>query len=329
MPTPLKTGEVLRSRYKIRRIIGHGGMGSIYLADDLRLEGRQCALKEVEHDRTLPQEVVSQARDQFLREATVLARLDHPNLPKVSDFFSIGPRDYLAMDYVPGNDLRTLMLEARQRGTFLAESEVLSWASQISDALTYMHNQTPPILHRDIKPSNLKATPSGLIKLVDFGLVKILASEEMTITILQGRGTALYTPLEQYGGDTGHTDRRSDVYAFGGTLYHLLTNQPPIEARERFLHPENLIPPRQINQAISPRTEKAILWAMSLHPDERPQDIEMFRQALLGNWIPPIRPVGKPKPPTLRSILSASYERVLLWTAAALVVLSLIITLAR
>ncbi len=329
MPTPLKTGEVLRSRYKIRRIIGHGGMGSIYLADDLRLEGRQCAVKEVEHDRTLPQEVVNQARDQFLREATVLARLDHPNLPKVSDFFSIGPRDYLAMDFVPGKDLRTLMMEARQRGTFLPETEVLAWASQIADALSYLHAQTPPILHRDIKPSNLKVTPSGLIKLVDFGLVKILASEEMTITILQGRGTALYTPLEQYGGDTGHTDRRSDIYAFGATLYHLLTNQPPVEARERFLHPESLVSLRQINQGINMRTERAVLWAMNLHPDERPQDIEIFRQALVGNWIPPIRPVGKTSPPSLLTILSATRERVLLWTAAALVVLSLIITLAR
>lgn len=329
MPTPLKTGEVLRSRYKIRRIIGHGGMGSIYLADDLRLEGRQCALKEVEHDRTLPQEVVNQARGQFLREATVLARLDHPNLPKVSDFFSIGPRDYLVMDFVPGNDLRTLMLEARQKGAFLPETQVLSWASQLADALSYLHDQSPPILHRDIKPSNLKVTPSGLLKLVDFGLVKILASEEMTITVLQGRGTALYTPLEQYGGDSGHTDRRSDIYAFGATLYHLLTNQPPVEARERFLHPENLIPPRQVNQEVSIRTEKAILWAMSLHPDERPQDVESFRQSLIGNWIPPIKPLHQTQPMSLRKILSASYERILLWVAVALLAFSLIITLAR
>jgi serine/threonine-protein kinase len=329
MPTPLKTGEVLRSRYKIRRIIGHGGMGSIYLADDIRLEGRQCALKEVEHDRTLPQEIVRQARDQFLREATVLARLDHPNLPKVSDFFSVGVRDYLVMDFVPGKDLRTLMMEARQRGIFLSETEVLSWASQLADALTYLHNQTPPILHRDIKPGNLKLTPSGLLKLVDFGLVKILASEEMTITILQGRGTALYTPLEQYGGDTGHTDTRSDIYAFGATLYHLLTNQPPIEARERFLHPENLTLPRQINPEINVRTEKAILWAMSLHPDERPQDVESFRQSLLGNWVPPVRPSKKPPTPSLRMVLSATREQILLWVAAGLLVFSLIVTLAR
>ena len=212
MPIPLEAAEVLRGRYKIRRIIGQGGMGSIYLADDVRLEGRQCALKEVEHDRTLPSDLLQQARDQFQREATVLARLDHPNLPKVSDFFSIGGRDYLVMDFVPGKDLRTLMLEANQANTFLPENDVLSWANQLCDALAYLHSQEPPILHRDIKPSNLKLTPSGLLKLVDFGLVKLLAPGEVTITVLQGQGTALYTPLEQYGGDSGHTDSRSDIY---------------------------------------------------------------------------------------------------------------------
>jgi serine/threonine-protein kinase len=304
-------------------------MGSIYLADDIRLEGRECALKEVEHDRTLPPDMIRQARDQFLREATILARLDHPNLPKVSDYFSVGGRDYLVMDYVPGKDLRTLMKEARQGGTFLAENEVLAWASQLADALSYFHGKKPPIMHRDIKPSNLKLTPSGILKLVDFGLVKILASDELTITILQGRGTALYTPLEQYGGDTGHTDARSDIYAFGATLYHLLTNQPPLEARERFLNPESLAPPRQINPDLSSRTEKAILWAMSLHPDERPQDIDSFRQALLGNWSPPSVGFRRPPTPTLRSVLLGQREQILLWITAGLLVFSLITTIVK
>lgn len=329
MLTPLKSGEVLRSRYKIFRVIGQGGMGSIYLADDLRLEGRQCALKEVEHDKSLPPEMLRQARDQFFREATVLARLDHPNLPKVSDFFSVGGRDYLIMDYVPGKDLRTLMTEARQAGKFLVESEVLSWASQLADALTYLHSQSPPILHRDIKPSNLKLTPSGLLKLVDFGLVKILASEEMTITILQGRGTALYTPLEQYGGDAGHTDLRSDVYSFGATLYHLLTNQPPAEARERFLNPEALVMPRQINPELSGRVERAIIWAMNLHPTDRPQDVETFRQALLGNWTPPIIQMRKSVSPTWQSVLEEPREQALLWITAGLIIFSLIVSLIR
>ncbi len=329
MTTPLNAGDILRGRYRINRIIGQGGMGSIYLADDLRLEGRLCALKEVEHDRTLPEKLLKQARDQFQREATVLARLDHPNLPKVSDFFSIEGRDYLVMDFVPGKDLRTIMNEARRRGEFLSEREVLNWASQLADALIYLHSLKPPIVHRDIKPSNLKLTPSGLLKLVDFGLVKILASDEVTITILQGRGTALYTPLEQYGGDTGHTDARTDIYAFGSTLYHLLTGHPPAEARELFLHPENLVPPRQYNPNISLRTERAVLWAMSLHPDERPPDVEAFRQALLGDWNPSARPRASLPAPSMADLVASPVEQGLIWISIGLLLLSLAVTLVR
>jgi serine/threonine protein kinase len=258
MPKPLQAGDVLKERYEIRRIIGQGGMGSVYLADDLRLQGRQTALKEVFHDQSMPEDLLAQAREQFMREATVLARLDHPNLPKVSDFFSIDERDYLVMDFVPGKDLSTLMTEARLKKNFLNERDVLGWAGQLAEALSYLHNQDPPIVHRDIKPSNLKLTPSGVIKLVDFGLVKIMASDEVTITVVQGRGTATYTPLEQYGGDAGHTDVRSDIFSFGATLYHLLTNHPPEEARDRFLNPEILMAPRDLNSNISPRTERAI-----------------------------------------------------------------------
>lgn len=330
MPAPLKAGEILRNRYKIHRIIGQGGIGCIYLADDLRLEGRLCALKEVENDRSLPPELLKEAREQFLREATVLARLDHPNLPKVSDFFSVGNRDYLVMDFVPGKDLRTLMVEAKQSGVFLLESDVLNWAGQLSDALIYLHNQEPPIVHRDIKPSNLKLTPSGFIKLVDFGLVKVLAPGEVTITILQGQGTALYTPLEQYGGDSGHTDPRSDIYAFGATLYHMLTNKSPVNARERFLNPESLAPPSQVNPDISPRTERAIIWAMNLHPNERPANVALFRQSLLNDqFVPP-----RPSPPRitrtrLRDVMRARPERALLVLVFLLTIYSLIASLAH
>lgn len=327
MPTPIEPGVILRDRYIIRRIIGQGGMGSIYLAEDIRLEGRQCALKEVQHESSLPEDTLQQAREQFLREAQILARLDHPNLPKVSDYFTEENREYLVMDFVPGKDLRTLMLEARRKKKFLDEGEVLGWSVQLADALDYMHRQEPPILHRDIKPSNLKLTPSGLIKLVDFGLVKLLASEEMTITILQGRGTALYTPLEQYGGDTGHTDVRSDIYAFGATLYHLLTNSAPVEARERFLRPESLIPPRQINPDISVRTERAILWALNLHPDERPQNIEDFRQSLIGRANPATQP--RPQLPILSlvDLLRAPVDKILVAFAILMLIVSFLVTM--
>ncbi|OJX46189.1 MAG: protein kinase [Chloroflexi bacterium 44-23] len=327
MPLPLKSGDVLRGRYQIRKIIGQGGSGSIYLADDLRLIGRLCALKEVEHDRSLTGDLLKEARDQFLQEATVLARLDHPNLPKVSDFFSISGRDYLVMDYVPGEDLRTLMLEAKRNEHFLSEVDVLNWIGQLSDALIYLHEQEPPILHRDIKPSNLKLTPSGLLKLVDFGLVKVAVPGEVTITIVQGQGTALYTPLEQYGGDSGHTDVRSDIYAMGSTMYHLLTNTSPADARTRFLSPKALIPPRSINPELSVRTEKAILWAINLHPDERPDNVPIFRQALMGNHPTITRPANKKL--TISEIIRLKPEQIFLWSAIGLIMLSFLLTISK
>lgn len=305
-------------------------MGNIYLADDTRLEGRLCALKEVEYDRALPEHTSQQAREQFLREATVLARLDHPNLPKVSDFFSNGPRDYLIMDYIPGKDIRELMLEARRQKRFLVEAQVLDWAGQLAGALGYLHEQEPPIIHRDIKPSNLKITPQGLLKLVDFGLVKIMAPDEVTITIIQGQGTALYTPLEQYGGDDAHTDVRADIYSFGATLYHLLTNEPPADARKRFLDRRSLPPLREINPAVSLRTETAVLWAMALHPDERPDSIGKFGEALLGKGALSIRAQGRSALNGTGDVKDASrLETLLGYAAAGLFLLGLVVTLLR
>ena len=329
MPQPLTNGQVLRERYKIRERIGQGGTGSIYLADDLRLEGRMCALKEVEYDRVLPPDILEQAREQFFREATVLARLDHPNLPKVSDFFTFNQRDYLVMDFVPGKDLREYMLEARRAKSFLSEKEVLRWAVQLADALNYLHRQEPPIIHRDIKPSNLKLTPSGLLKLVDFGLVKILAPDEVTITVIQGQGTALYTPLEQYGGDDAHTDVRADIFSFGATLYHLLTNESPAEARKRFLDINSLKSPREINPEISEHVERAVLWAMSLHPDNRPQNVVDFKNALLGNLDLNFPTDARPENGETRVNQEGMVDQILTYAGIGLFLTGLIVTLAR
>ncbi len=329
MPQPLEKGETLRDRYQIREQIGQGGTGSIYLAEDKRLEGRLCALKEVQHNQALPSHIFEQAREQFFREASVLARLDHPNLPKVSDYFSVNDRDYLVMDYVPGKDLRERMMEARRKKEFLSEREVIGWASQIADALSYLHQQDPPIVHRDIKPSNVKITPSGLIKLVDFGLVKIMAPDEVTITIIQGQGTALYTPLEQYGGDDTHTDVRADIFSFGATLYHLLTNEPPAEARKRFLDTRSLTPLRKINPNLNIRTEKAILWAMALHPDDRPKTVIEFREALIGNQEAPDRVDARRSSFEIPTFSLFQQEQIAGYAAAGLFLLGLVATLLR
>ncbi|MFQ5922638.1 MAG: serine/threonine protein kinase [Anaerolineales bacterium] len=320
MIAPVKSGRTLRERYVVTRVIGRGGMGSIYLAEDNRLSGRICAIKEVYQASDLPAELRAQGRDQFYREASVLAQLDHPNLPKVSDFFTEDGRDYLVMDYVPGDDLKSLMDQARRKSKFLPLEDVLVWGVQIADALNYMHSQDPPVIHRDLKPSNLKLTPNGLIKLVDFGLVKQMVPDEMTVTVIQGRGTATYTPLEQYGGDTGHTDPRSDIYALGATLYHLLTNQQPLEAKQRFLRPHGLRPPSEFNPEIEPSLEEAVLWAMALHPDERPDDATSFRQALTRG-----RPVESPSSMMPSLSFESSLDR---WLAGAVITLLLVAIVA-
>lgn len=279
----LARDTILRNRYRVVQPIGQGGMGSVYLAEDLRLEGRKCAIKAVRIDPASEKEVILELQHQFSREASTLARLDHPNLPKVSDYFTEVDQDYLVMDYVSGKDLKELVDEARRSGRLLTEIEVLNWGRQLCDALEYMHTQDTPVLHRDIKPSNIKLTPSGLIKLVDFGLVKVLVKDDSrTITVLQGRGTAAYTPLEQYGEDDTHTDARSDIYSLGATLYHLLTNQSPAEAKQRFLKPEALIPPRALNPLISDIVERALINAIAMHPDDRPSTIGEFRDQLFS-----------------------------------------------
>jgi serine/threonine protein kinase len=233
---------------------------------------------------------------------------------------------------VPGDDLRTILMEARRKGVFLGETQVLGWGRQLADALSYLHSQEPPVVHRDIKPSNLKITPAGVLKLVDFGLVKIMApDQEMTITVIQGLGTALYTPLEQYGSDETHTDTRSDIYSYGATLYHLLTNESPVDARKRFIQPASLVPPRQINPNVAPRTEKAILWAMALHPDDRPQSMDVLTGFLFEGGNIPTRPrapqtgMEAPEP----DFFASRANSVVAWAAASLLLLSLIATLIR
>ncbi len=336
MIQPLALGTVLRSRYKIMELVGQGGMGAVYRADDLRLEGRQCAVKEVQLETEA--DFAAQSREQFHREASVLARLDHPNLPKVSDYFSEGGRDYLVMDFVAGRNLKEIMDEARRQGRFLEEKQVRAWADQLCDALEYLHSQDPPILHRDVKPANIRLTPStvsgatsgnrsgGTLKLVDFGLVKLLAPDDSrTITILQGRGTIQYTPLEQYGGDTGHTDVRSDIYSLGATLYHLLTNQPPADVKQRFLKPDSLPSPRSLNPRLSPRIERAILRALEMHPDQRPASVAEFRADLHAFSLP--EPLADLLPAEREWIEAAQENRTLLAAALALVILALLITL--
>jgi len=331
----LDPGTVLRNRYEILELVGQGGMGAVYKASDRRLEGRICAVKEIlPHlsENTTSETELEQITEQFRTEASILARLDHPHLPKVSDYFANANREYLVMDFVEGRDLQEIVQDAKRRNEFLVETQVLTWIAQLLDALEYLHNQDPAVLHRDIKPSNIKVTLRGDIKLVDFGLVKVLFKDDSrTVTVVQGRGTVAYTPLEQYGGDTSFTDARSDIYSLGATLYHLLAGQPPVDARTRFLQPGTLESLRLLNPDISPRVERAVFHALGMHPSERPATIRDLREMLLGStplsMHPPITTGSLKMERMAPSWLDLFYaNRVLVGVALALAAIAVIIS---
>lgn len=273
-------GALLRQRYRLEGPIGEGGMGTVYLAEDRRLPGRRCAIKAIHPPAGAGAAERDMLRQGVLAEAALLARLDHPALPQVSDSFESDGVAWLVMDYVPGQDLREILNDALARRRMLDEAQVLRWAEEVCAALTYLHRQTPPIIHRDIKPANIKLTPDGQVRLVDFGIAQpVAAGDGRTVTVVSGAGSRPYQPLEQYG-DGQHVDARSDVHALGATLYHLLTGRMPPPAQDRFLDASVLEPPRALRPGLAPQVERAILAAMALHPDARPPDAEAFRLML-------------------------------------------------
>jgi len=281
----LQRGQILQGNYRIVRLLSQGGMGAVYLAEHTRLMGQLVAIKENIFDPSIDQATQHQLRQQFYVEAKTLAALNHPNLPKVTDFFIHGGIEYLVMDYVQGDDLsQVLAMHLQRMGRPLPERQVLVWADQILSALAYLHSRQPnPVIHRDIKPANIILAPDGKVYLVDFGLVKLLNGVgQSTAAAMRGMGTPGYTALEQYGFGAGHTDARTDLYALGATLYHLLTGQAPPEVPQRVLNPRGLASPKQLNPALAPSTASTIIKALEIQPDRRHQNARDMRAALAG-----------------------------------------------
>src|SRR5512139_220436 len=259
----LPIGHILHERFRIVRLLGKGGMGAVYYAHDPVLN-RYVAIKQLQPMPATAERAAEQLRKQFLREAQILAALHHPNLPRVTDYFIDNDLHYLVMDYIEGQSLQD-MLVANKQG--FAEDLVLDWADQLLSALEYIHANN--VIHRDIKPANIRRTTDGRIFLVDFGLVKPYSlNDPRTMTMFHGIGTPEYAPPEQY--DPGvHTDQRSDIYALGATLYHLLTGQAPISVTRRTSEPTAFRPPRQARADISPEVEQVILRAMEIERAKR------------------------------------------------------------
>ncbi|HSP62231.1 MAG TPA: serine/threonine-protein kinase [Pyrinomonadaceae bacterium] len=265
---------ILQSRYRVIRHLGSGGMGAVYEAIDLRL-GHTVALKQaLTSDEGLWK--------QFEREARLMAALDHPVLPRVSDYFTEGHRAFFVMQFVEGQDLAEII--AQQPGPFPRHA-VIAWADQLLDALIYLHSRERQVIHRDIKPHNLKITPTGRIVLLDFGLAKTQianSADPASSTSVFGY-TPRYAPLEQIQ-DLGTTPQ-SDIYALGATLYHLLTGVKPPDALARAAalvsaRPSPLKPANEVNLAVGSELAAILDRAMAQNPDERYVSATEFREAL-------------------------------------------------
>ena len=287
----VQIGETLKGRYRVEGPLGEGGMGAVYRAFDI-LQEQSCAIKEFqlgklssddathfheEGDKTrlrekdLPVNIREKAAEQFLQEARLLLKLEHPNLPKVTDYFEAGGNYYLVMFLVEGHDLDSLM-EERGKVPF-PEKQVMEWMAQVMNAVAYCHARG--VIHRDIKPANVIYDRKGRTYLVDFGIALPKdASGGMPGTSAVTPG---YSPPEQYRQDP--TDFRSDIYSLGATLYALLTGRDPVDAIKRSKG-KAMPGPRQLNPSMSPGMDLAIKRAMSMDINDRFQNIDEMRTAL-------------------------------------------------
>ena len=262
----LEPRTLLNQRYVIMRTIGHGGMGAVYQARDLRRQ-TICAIKEMSLSM-VPLEERAKAVQNFKAEAKMLAGLHHPNLPTFSDFFTEGSRHFLVMEYVDGITLDSYL--ERNNGPF-PERRVLGWARQLCAVLTYLHSQTPAIIFRDMKPGNIMLMQNGRVKLIDLGIARFFRHASSQDTQLLG--TPGFAPPEQYG--KAQTDERSDIYSLAMTLFQLMTNT--LSEKGFGLQDVHLVYPQ-----ISLHVARALEKATALSPGDRFQSAEAFQQALFG-----------------------------------------------
>ena len=251
----LEIGSLVDGKYKILNKIGQGGMSVVYLAMNERAN-KQWAIKEVRKDGVQNFEVVKQG---LIAETEMLKKLSHPNLPSIIDVIDGDGTFLIVMDYIEGRHLESV---AKEYGA-QSQEDVIEWAKQLCDVLSYLHSRKPPIIYRDMKPSNVMLKPDGKVMLIDFGTAREFKENSVADTTCLG--TQGYAAPEQYGGH-GQTDARTDIYCLGATLYHLLTGHNPSEP------PYEMYPIRYWNPELSSGLEEIILKCTQKNPDDRYQN---------------------------------------------------------
>ncbi|GMU54952.1 MAG: hypothetical protein AMXMBFR33_40980 [Candidatus Xenobia bacterium] len=267
---PLVPGQLLRDRYTIVRVLTSGGMGAVYEARDGHLDGAACAVKEM-LEELLGTDDAELIQRKFEEEKALLARLKHPAIPAVRDFFRENRLCYIVMDYIHGANLQQQLEDSMQlTGQPFAPEVLVRDILQVLDALIYLHELDPPVVHRDIKPANLiREFKTGKIMLVDFGLARVVGGTRTQTAV----GTLGYSPLEQI---QGRSEPRSDLYALGVTMHHLLTNREPVPLEVTSL---GVTDPGQ-----DPALVAIVDRASAILPHERFASAREMRQAL-ADWL--------------------------------------------
>ncbi|MHB2020444.1 MAG: protein kinase domain-containing protein [Candidatus Xenobia bacterium] len=297
----LQAGDVLARKYQIVRMLGAGGMSNIYLCRIVGSPGpdRFWVIKEMSVIYQDPAEQAT-AIELFQREGELLQRLDHKNLPKVIDRFYHGGKYHFVMEYVEGEDLGKLITRYPQG---LPEQMVLPWAIEIATVLYYLHCQKPPIIFRDIKPANIMIA-NGVVKLIDFGIARAFKPNKKKDTI--SIGSPGYAPPEQY---SGQTDPRSDLYALGASMHHLLTGKDPTETRTPF----KFEPVSGVNPSVSQTLSDIVAKCIDIDPSKRfnsALELKKALQACAGvqtgviSAVPPSPPPPAHKGPTGTTAIS-------------------------
>lgn len=260
----------LEGRYQLERRIGQGGMGAVYKATDSRFSNRSVAIKEMSRAGLTPTSV-QEAEEAFEREACILADLQHPNLPRIYDYFTENERSYLVMDFIEGETLETYL--ERAHGKPLPLDQVLNWGEQLCAVLNYLHTHEPPIIFRDLKPSNVMISEKGeqsYVYLIDFGIARIFKPGQSHDTV--ALGSPGYAAPEQYG--KAQSTPRSDIYSLGALLHSLLTGVDPSE------QPFFFRPASELNPAVPRELEQLLQRMLNMNSDQRPASAQEVAQVL-------------------------------------------------